>query len=142
VVIKNTRFKVIPTVDVWEPQQKKEDEELVVMGDPMTMIESHLNQLTMVESQLKKLTKDGQGLNKAALKLDLEEKKKDKTGNRLGWLALFKWKSSPSEPTPPPAPAPTVPRHRVIQHHQQPRRPHNPHRLHLPKVTPCMISYR
>ncbi|KAL1124798.1 hypothetical protein AAG570_001419 [Ranatra chinensis] len=126
VVIKNTRFKVIPRVDVWEPRR-----EVVMMGDPMTMIESHLDQLTMVESQLKKLTeKGGESLadKPAALKLDLEAGRgKNGTGgggpaasgSRLGWLALFKKKpAATTQPAPPPqAPQPRPPRQRPPAHH-------------------------
>lgn len=97
VVIKNTRFKVIPAVDVWEP---KANEEIVCAGDPMTMIESHLNQLTMVESQLKKLGKDSEALKMKPLKLDLDDHRKGGRSHekgKLGWLSIFKKK-----PTTPP----------------------------------------
>lgn len=114
VVIKNTRFKVIPAVDVWEP---KDNDDVVCVGDPMTMIESHLNQLTMVESQLKKLGKDSEALKMKPLKLDLDDdKSKKKSDKKLGWLSIFKKKPpTPTEPTPPakkpvePAKKPTGP---------------------------------
>ncbi|CAB0019104.1 unnamed protein product, partial [Nesidiocoris tenuis] len=101
VIIKSTRFQVIPAVDVWEP---KGDEEMICVGDPMTMIESHLNQLTMVESQLKKLGKDAEAMKMKPLKLDLDDndKSKKKSDKKLGWLSIFKKK--PPTPTEPVAP--------------------------------------
>ena len=99
VTIKSTRFQVIPTVDVWEPKSSEEGEEVVV-GDPMTMIESHLNQLTMVESQLKKLKGGSEVLKMRPLKLDLDEAKPGSKSNKLGWLSIFKKKAA----TPPPQP--------------------------------------
>ncbi|KAF6215279.1 hypothetical protein GE061_010031 [Apolygus lucorum] len=117
VVIKNTRFKVIPTVDVWEP---KDNDDVVCAGDPMTMIESHLNQLTMVESQLKKLGKDSEALKMKPLKLDLDDdKSKKKSDKKLGWLSIFKKKPpTPTEPAPPPVKKPTGPQ-TVRQQRQQ-----------------------
>uniref|UniRef100_A0A0A9YII7 non-specific serine/threonine protein kinase n=1 Tax=Lygus hesperus TaxID=30085 RepID=A0A0A9YII7_LYGHE len=118
VVIKNTRFKVIPTVDVWEP---KDNDDVVCVGDPMTMIESHLNQLTMVESQLKKLGKDSEALKMKPLKLDLDDdKSKKKSDKKLGWLSIFKKKPpTPTEPAPPPAKKPTGPQTVRNQRQQQ-----------------------
>ncbi|XP_014249998.1 serine/threonine-protein kinase MARK2-like isoform X4 [Cimex lectularius] len=101
VVIKNTRFKVIPAENVWEPNE----ENVVMYGDPMTMIESHLNELTMVESQLKKL-KDSETLKMKPLKLDLDgekSKKKSQDKGKLSWLSIFKKKpTTPPEKAPPP----------------------------------------
>lgn len=97
VTIKSTRFQVIPAVDVWEPKTESDE---VVVGDPMTMIESRLNELTMVESQLKKLKGGSEVLKMRPLKLDLDEAKPGSKSNKLGWLSIFKKKAV----TPPPQP--------------------------------------
>lgn len=106
VVIKSTRFKVIPAEDVWEPKQAEGE---VVVGDPMTMIESHLNQLTMVESQLKKLKGGSEVLKMRPLKLDLDEHNKSESKSKLGWLSIFKKKAvtPPPQPSQQPQPPPT-----------------------------------
>lgn len=114
VKIKTTRFQVIPTVDVWEPKSTTESSDEVVVGDPMTMIESRLNELTMVESQLKKLKGGSEVLKMRPLKLDLDETKSG-SKSKLGWLSIFKKKAT----TPPPQP--TQPQ----QQQQQQRKPVN-----------------
>lgn len=92
VVIKNTRFQVIPAVDVWEPDPDRigpKDEEL--LDDPR--YETHLNQLTMVETQLKKLKKDV-----VIKKLDSSKAKEaeKKSGFIPGFLSIFKKKEKES----------------------------------------------
>ncbi|XP_066906977.1 serine/threonine-protein kinase MARK2 isoform X6 [Halyomorpha halys] len=114
VKIKSTRFQVIPTVDVWEPKSTTESSDEVVVGDPMRMIESRLNELTMVESQLKKLKGGSEVLKMRPLKLDLDETKPG-SKSKLGWLSIFKKKAV----TPPPQP--TQPQ----QQPQQQRKPVN-----------------